>query len=244
LNLRAKNEIRLKEYTVELQRKNEEIEQFAFVASHDLQQPLRSIANFTGLLEEKNAGTMDEEAMQYMNFIKGGAARMTSLIADLLEYSRVGKETKKEKIDCNAVINEIITDMNAAISETGAKIHASKLPVITGYIYIKSVFRNLLSNAVKFAKRDERPVIYISSKDLGKEFQFTVKDNGIGIDNSYKDRIFVIFQRLHTRKQYPGTGIGLSICKKIVELHGGRIWVESEPGKGSSFHFTISKNVS
>jgi light-regulated signal transduction histidine kinase (bacteriophytochrome) len=131
--------------------------------------------------------------------------------------------------------------MNAAISETGAEIHVSKLPVITGYIYIKSVFRNLLSNAVKFAKRDERPVIYISSKDLGKEFQFTVKDNGIGIDKIDSEKIFFIFQRLHLTEEYEGMGLGLAYCRKIVELHGGKIWVESEKDLGSAFYFTLSK---
>ncbi len=241
LNRRARNEKMLRDYTVELQRKNQEIEQFAFVASHDLQQPLRSISNFTSLLEQKIEDAADEDAKQYMNFIKGGATRMSSLISDLLEYSRIGKEMKKEKIDCNAIVNEIIADMNAIINETGAQINVGKLPVVTGYVYLKSVFRNLLSNAVKFTKKDTKPVIDITAKDTGKEYVFTIQDNGIGIENTYKERIFVIFQRLHTRQDYPGTGIGLSICKKIVELHGGKIWVESEPGKGSSFHFTISK---
>lgn len=243
LNRRTRNEKMLKDYTVELQRKNQEIEQFAFVASHDLQQPLRSISNFAGLLDEKMGETADVEAKQYINFIKGGAIRMSALIADLLEYSRVGREMKKEKIDCNVIVNEIIADMNATIIETGAQFNVGTLPVVTGYIYLKSVFSNLLSNAIKFTKKGVKPVVNITAKDSGKEYLFTVQDNGIGIEDAYKNKIFIIFQRLHTRQDYPGTGIGLSICKKIVELHGGKIWVESQPGKGSSFHFTISKHL-
>ena len=243
LNRRTRHEKKLKDYTVELQRKNEEIGQFAYIASHDLQQPLRSISNFTGLLEEKIGDAADDDTKQYMNFIRGGATRMSSLITDLLEYSRVGKELKKERIDCNIVVKEIISELDAIISETGAKITVGKLPVLTGYIYLKSVFRNLLVNAVKFTQQGVMPVINISARDTGEEYLFTVQDNGIGIEQAYMDKIFIIFQRLHSRQDYPGTGIGLSICKKIVELHGGKIWVESEPGKGSSFHFTVSKQI-
>lgn len=243
LNRRSRNEKILRDNATELERKNREIEQFAFVASHDLQQPLRSISNFTGLLEQKLAENADGDTSLYMSFIKDAALRMSVLISDLLEYSRVGKDTKKEKIDCNVVVKDIISDMNAIISETGAQINVGVLPVVTGYIYLKSVFRNLLSNAVKFTQKDKTPVVNITAKDLGKEYVFTIQDNGIGIETAYMEKIFVIFQRLHSRADYPGTGIGLSICKKIVELHGGNIWVESEPGKGSSFHFTISKHL-
>jgi signal transduction histidine kinase len=243
-NRRSRNEKMLKENAVDLERKNREIEQFAFVASHDLQQPLRSISNFTGLLEQKIGGNVDMETIQYMNFIKGGATRMSALITDLLEYSRVGKDVKPEKIDCSAVVNEVISDMDAIITETGAQVNVGSLPIITGYGYLRSVFRNLLSNALKFIQKDIRPVVNITAKDLGKEYLFTIEDNGIGIESAYMERIFIIFQRLHTRSDYPGTGIGLSICKKIVELHGGKIWADSEQGKGSSFHFTISKHLS
>lgn len=166
---------------------------------------------------------------------------MSTLIYDILEYSRIGKDSQKSTIDCNDLVRDILFDMNAIIQETNAEIHIGKLPVVVGYSYLKSLFQNLLSNALKFKKENVRPVINITARDTGPDHLFTIADNGIGIEEPYKERIFIIFQRLHSRKEYPGTGIGLSICKKIVDLHGGKIWVDSEPGKGSSFNFTIPK---
>ena len=241
LNRRKKAERTMREYNSELKRKNAEIEQFAYIASHDLQQPLRSISNFTQLLDKKISATTDAEAREYMKLIAGGSQRMSTLIYDILEYSRIGKDSQKSTIDCNDLVRDILFDMNAIIQETNAEIHIGKLPVVVGYSYLKSLFQNLLSNALKFKKENVRPVINITARDTGPDHLFTIADNGIGIEEPYKERIFIIFQRLHSRKEYPGTGIGLSICKKIVDLHGGKIWVDSEPGKGSSFNFTIPK---
>jgi signal transduction histidine kinase len=242
LNRRTKAEKRMKETNIELQRKNREIEQFAYVASHDLQEPLRSISNFSKLLSEKLNTHPDKEVGEYMSYISGGANRMSNLIFDLLEYSRIGKDMNKTAIDCNKLVNEILDDMSASIKESGAKIQVAKLPVVNGYVYMKSLFQNLLSNAIKFRANGIHPIVKISITDKGKEFLFSVYDNGIGIEKEYHERIFIIFQRLHTRAEYEGTGIGLSQCRKIVELHGGKIWVESEPGKGSTFNFTIPQS--
>ena len=241
LKKRTASERRIMEYNVELERKNREIEQFAFIASHDLQEPLRSITNFSTLLAQKIEDQPDKDAKQYMDLIRGSAVRMSNLIYDLLEYSRIGKDVSRSPIDCNKLVQEVLIDMSAIITETEVKFHVSKLPVVSGYVYLKSLFQNLISNAIKFTAKNVQPQVYISVIEKEQEFVFSIKDNGIGIEKSYQDRIFIIFQRLHTRTEYPGTGIGLSQCKKIVELHGGKIWVESEPGKGSIFNFSIPK---
>jgi len=229
-------------YTKELERKNKEIEQFAYVSSHDLQEPLRSITNFSTLLAEKLTAHPDKSLHEYMGYISGGVKRMSQLIFDLLEYSRIGNDLNKSKIDCNKLVDEILTTMSAGIKESGAEIHVSKLPVVDGYIYLNAVFQNLLSNAMKFHKPGTHPIIHIDAALHAKGYLFSIADNGIGIEKEYHERIFIIFQRLHSRKEFPGTGIGLSQCRKIVELHGGKIWVESEPGKGSTFYFTIPKS--
>lgn len=242
LNRRTKTEKKMKDYNIELERKNREIEQFAYIASHDLQEPLRSISNFSKLLSGKLADHPDKKVHDYMSYVAGGATRMSNLIFDLLEYSRIGKDVSKFVIDCDKLVQEILTDMTIDIKENNAEIHVSKLPVVNGYPYLKSLFQNLLSNAIKFHKAKTHPVIHISAIDKGSEFQFLIKDNGIGIEKIYHERIFIIFQRLHSRAEYDGTGIGLSQCKKIVELHGGKIWVESGPGEGTTFIFTIPKN--
>jgi light-regulated signal transduction histidine kinase (bacteriophytochrome) len=166
---------------------------------------------------------------------------MSNLIFDLLEYSRIGKDVSERATDCDKLVHEILTDLAAIIEERGAEIHIEKLPIIKCYD-LKSVFQNLIINAIKFKKKGIPPVINISATDTGKEFLFIIKDNGIGIEKEYFDRIFIIFQRLHLRTEYAGTGIGLSLCKKIIEMHGGKIWVESEFGKGSTFYFTIPKS--
>ncbi|WP_020603052.1 sensor histidine kinase [Spirosoma spitsbergense] len=238
INEEYKAEQKLNAYNIELERKNKEIEQFAYAASHDLQEPLRSISNFSKLLAEKLETYPDKEMNEYMRLISGGASRMSNLIFDLLEYSRVGKDMAKRETDCSKLVHEILADLTVVIAESGAKIHIEKLPVINCYD-LKSVFQNLIINAIKFRKKDISPVVNISATSTGKEFLFIIKDNGIGIEKEYYDRIFIIFQRLHLRTQYAGTGIGLSLTKKIIEMHGGRIWVESEIGEGSTFYFTI-----
>ncbi len=226
----------------DLARSNAELAAFNYIASHDLQEPLRSISNYVGLLAKKN-NRQDEETNEFMNYIIGSAARMSLLINDLLEYARIGKDKTISEIDCDKLLHEVLKDMAASIKESGAKIHSEKLPIIKGYVQIKSIFQNLLSNAIKFRKNGTHPVINITAQDKEKEWLFGIKDNGIGIEKTYYDKLFVIFQRLHTRVEYPGTGIGLANCKKIVELHGGTIWVESELGKGSAFYFTIPKTI-
>ncbi len=241
VNEQKKAENKIVAYSIELERQNKEIEQFAYVASHDLQEPLRTISNFSTLLTEKLETHPDKETREFLSYINGGAKRMSGLIFDLLEYSRIGKNMGKERMDCNILVEEILTDLSADIEESLAEIQVQKLPVVNGYTYLKSVFQNLISNAIKFRNAGTHPVITISATDKGKEFLFSIKDNGIGIEEIYYERIFLIFQRLHTRAEYDGTGIGLSQCKKTIELHGGKIWVESEPGKGSIFNFTIPK---
>jgi len=235
-----KVEQKLNEYNIELERKNKEIQQFAYAASHDLQEPLRSISNFSRLLSEKLAEYPDKEMNEYIGLISGGASRMSNLIFALLEYSRIGKDMCKRATDCDQLVQEVLTDLAALIKESDAIVHIEKLPVIHCYD-LKSVFQNLIINAIKFKKKDVRPVVNISATDIGKEFLFIVKDNGIGIEKEYYDRIFIIFQRLHLRTEYEGTGIGLSLIKKIIEMHGGKIWVESALGEGSTFYFTIPK---
>ncbi len=241
LNRRIRSELKLQINNLELERKNNEIEQFAYISAHDLQEPLRSISNFTTLLEERLETVPDPKVKKYINTIKGASSRMSNLIADLLDYSRLGKDIQKVKIDCNQLVNEVIMDLGAIIRETGTKIEIERLPIVIGQHSLKSLFQNLILNSIKFAKKDEKPYIRISSSQNRNEFVFMVQDNGIGIDPAYFDRIFTIFQRLHSRNEYPGTGIGLAQCKKIVELHGGKIWVESEPEAGSTFYFSISK---
>jgi signal transduction histidine kinase len=241
LNRRNRVEKRIREYNLELERKNSEIEQFAFAASHDLQEPLRTISNFSQLVHNRLADSSNEEAKRYIGLINSAASRMSALIHNLLEYSRIGRDTNKTYVDCNKLVREVLSDLTLTIQETRAQVKAEKLPIVNGYSYLKSVFQNLVTNAIKFRKNGVPPVITITAEERNNEFVFTVADNGIGIEKIYHDKIFLLFQRLHTRSEYPGTGIGLTQVRKIVELHGGRIWVESEVGKGTIFNFTIPK---
>jgi signal transduction histidine kinase/ligand-binding sensor domain-containing protein len=225
----------------ELEMKNKDLEQFAYVASHDLQEPLRTTASFAELLEQQYKGKLDETADKYLMFIVQSSERMKVLIKDLLDYSRIGRKKEIQTIDCNLLLREVIADLGTAINETGAIIQFENLPVIQGYsTEIKQLFQNLILNAIKFTREDVEPRIRITFKKTEEHWQFAVEDNGIGIAEEHRERIFNIFQRLHTRNEYPGSGIGLSHCKKIAELHEGKIWVESEPGQGSTFFFTIN----
>jgi light-regulated signal transduction histidine kinase (bacteriophytochrome) len=229
---------------IKLTSSNKEMEQFAFIASHDMQEPLRTISNYIGLLQNQYKGKLDRDADRYLTSISGATVRMQSLIRDLLEYSKIGNDENKIAIDCNVLLNDVIDDLSESIKESKAVIHSEQLPVINGHISgIKSLFQNLISNAVKFRKKDVDPIINISAELKENEWFFTIKDNGIGIDKKYYDKIFVIFQRLHTKTEYEGTGIGLAHVKKIIELHGGKIWFESEPRKGTIFYFTIPKTI-
>ena len=228
----------LRDYAHKLEISNSHLEQFAYVASHDLQEPLRTITNFVTLLEDKQNGHLDNDSVKYMNYIVRASERMKSLIKDLLMFSRVGKNHHAENIDCIEVVTGVIGDLNSIIRETNAHIHIGFLPTIrAGRVEIQQLFLNLLTNAIKYRKHDLAPVIDISATEHPEGWLFSIQDNGIGIDKEYYDRIFIIFQRLHNQDQYAGTGIGLATCKKIVELNGGRIWVESQLGVGSTFHF-------
>ncbi len=229
---------------IKLTSSNKEIEQFAYIASHDLQEPLRTISNYVGLFLKKYKGKLDKDADQYLDFISGATGRMQSLIRDLLDYSRIEKDENKTAIDCNMLLKDILKYMAISITESKVEVYSEQLPVINGYLSgLESLFQNLISNAIKFRKKDTNPIIHISAQAKDKEWLFAIKDNGIGIDKIYYAKLFIIFQKLHNKEEYAGTGIGLAHCKKIVELHGGRIWVESELEKGSTFYFTIPKTI-
>jgi len=230
----------LKQAIAALKRSNRELEQFAYVASHDLQEPLRMVSSFTQLLAKRYQGKLDKDADEFIAYVVAGAKRMQALINDLLTYSRVDTRGKSfEPIDSEAVFDQAIANLRVAIEEGEAVITHDPLPsLIADDSQIVQLFQNLLGNAIKFHGK-EPPRIHVSAKQEGNEWVFSFRDNGIGIAPEYFDRIFVIFQRLHGREEYPGTGTGLAICKKIVERHGGRIWVESEPSKGSTFYFAI-----
>lgn len=224
----------------ELRRSNAELQEFAYVASHDLQEPLRMVASYTNLLAKRYQKNLDADADEFISYAVSGVARMQKLIDDLLMYSRLGTRGKKfEWTDCEVVLCDTLVDMKPTIEMSGAVITHDPLPtVMADDTQLAQLFQNLIGNAVKF-RRDEPPVVHVSAHKNGKEWFFYVKDNGIGIDPKYAEKIFLIFQRLHGREEYPGTGIGLAICKRIVERHGGRIWVESELGKGATFCFTL-----
>jgi PAS domain S-box-containing protein len=229
-----------KKAEVELKRSNEDLRQFASAASHDLQEPLRGIESFIKLLEKRYKGKLDEKADEYIAYLIDDVKRMQMLIKDLLEYSRVSvKEKVFSPVNCSAVLEQALSNLRFSIEESGAEVTRDPLPVVMGdEAQLSRLFQNLIGNAIKFRSRVQLK-IHVSAKREGYEWIFSVRDSGVGIDPKQADRIFVIFQRLHTRQEYPGTGIGLAICKKIIERHGGRIWVESELGKGSTFYFSI-----
>jgi signal transduction histidine kinase len=242
-NLKAGQES-LEVQNKELERKNRELEQFAYVASHDLQEPLQTTISFVELLHKEYKGRLDQKADKYLDYIGQASARMKVLITDLLEFSRIGSKRILEPVDCNVILKEIICDLSSTISTTRADVRAESLPVIKGYrVEIKRLFQHLIYNAIKFRKEGVPPRLKITARQKRNSWQFSFTDNGIGIASENYDRIFVIFQRLHNRNQYQGSGIGLSHCKKIVELHKGKIWLESETGKGTTFYFTISQNI-
>jgi PAS domain S-box-containing protein len=225
---------------VELEAKNKEMEQFNYIASHDLQEPLRTVNNLTEMLQTRYANMLDEEGRQMLDFTRGSALRMSELIAGLLFYSRLGKERKMELFNCTEVVQEVLLDIQESLRESGGKIEVEELPELNGFkLEFRILMQNLLSNAVKFRQKDVPLQVKISCKMEGNNHRFCVCDNGIGIQEKDLQKVFILFKRLHNREDYSGIGIGLAHCKKIVELHGGNIWVESIPGKGSSFYFTI-----
>jgi len=224
----------------ELARSNAELEQFAHVASHDLQEPLRTVTNFVQLLAKRYSGRLDKDADEFIGFVVDGTTRMARLIDDLLEFSRAGRADKPmEPTDCREVLARVVAGLAVSIRESGAVIHHDGLPAVQGNpSQLTQLFQNLIANALKFRGAGS-PEIHVWAVRQGADWLFRVRDNGIGIAPEYSERIFVIFQRLHGRNEYPGTGIGLAICKRIVTCHGGRIWVESQPGRGSTFCFTL-----
>jgi signal transduction histidine kinase len=237
---RRRAEEELAQKVAELARSNAELEQFAYVASHDLQEPLRMIANYTQLLAERYRGKLDEQADKYIAYSVDGAVRMQALIQDLLKFSRVGRqEIEPRTTDCRVVVEQALMNLQAAVLESKAKIKLDSLPVLMADpAQLTQVFQNLIANAIKF-RGPEAPVIQIDTEKKDHEWVFTVSDNGIGIPPENWQEIFVVFRRLHTRSEYQGNGIGLSICKKIIERHGGKLWVEHQLTPGCSFKFTV-----
>jgi len=238
LRLRRQSEENLARKVEELARSNADLEQFAYVASHDLQEPLRMVAAYTQLLAERYRGKLDENADKFIGYASEGALRMQSLIQDLLAFSRVGRNGSG-RVDCNAVMGEVLVSLGSAIQESGAVVKHEKLPEVwANRTQMAQVFQNLIGNAIKFRGK-EPPAISVEAQKAGQQWLFSVSDNGIGIAPEYAENIFVVFQRLHARTEYPGNGIGLAICKKIVEHNGGKIWVEARAGHGSVFKFTM-----
>ncbi|OFY85876.1 MAG: hypothetical protein A3F72_16120 [Bacteroidetes bacterium RIFCSPLOWO2_12_FULL_35_15] len=239
---KKKAEDELKQRTNELTEINKDLEQFVYIASHDLQEPLRTISNFVGLLDETYSGKTDEDTKQYLQFILTATERMQNQIKGLLDFTRDRKNVPFVSVDLNKILKEVVTDLDISIKECNAKITYSPLPVLVGCEEeLKQLFQNLISNALKFRKKNGTPEIEITVEEKDTEYLFAIKDNGIGIEEKHFDKLFIIFQRLNITDRYQGTGIGLAICKKIINLHNGKIWVKSKLNEGSVFYFTISK---
>jgi len=240
---RKKSEEAIRLYTKRIEDKNKELEQFTYIASHDLREPLNSITSLIEFFVENERDKVDEEALKQLNYISQSASRMKDLVAGLLDYARLGKNSEFKKVDFNETIQLVINDLEMAVNDSGAKIKVEKLPALNVLeMEIRLLFQNLISNAIKYSSPDRIPKIEISAKKAKGGWQFAVNDNGIGIPSNQKEKVFILFQRLHGRNEYEGIGIGLSHCRKIVELHDGKIWVESEPGNGSTFYFFIPVN--
>jgi signal transduction histidine kinase len=239
---RAHDELekKVEERTADLAASNRDLQQFAYVASHDLQEPLRMVASYVQLLERRYSGRLDEEADKFIRYAVDGAVRMQRLINDLLAYSRITtQERKSGPVDCECILQETLLNLQPAIQESRAIVSHDPLPTVQADgVQLTQLFQNLIGNAIKYRGADD-PRVHLSVRRNGAEWRFCVRDNGVGIDPQFAERIFVIFQRLHSEKTHPGTGIGLAVCKRIVERHGGRIWVESEPGQGARFYFTL-----
>ncbi len=237
---RKEMDARLRRKADELARSNEELERFAYVASHDLREPLRMVTSFSQLLQQRYQSRLDTDADEFIHYVVEGGKRMDALVNDLLEFSRINSRAKPlEPTDMNIVVKDALRSLSIAIEESGASIEVEYLPMVpVDRTQMSQVFQNLLSNAIKFRGKNA-PLIRIGATRTETEWVFSVQDNGIGIDPSYAETIFEIFKRLHTKEEYPGTGIGLAISRRIIERHGGKIGVKSEIGKGSIFTFTI-----
>jgi light-regulated signal transduction histidine kinase (bacteriophytochrome) len=240
---RAQSQDQLARRAEDLARSNADLEQFAYVASHDLQEPLRMVSSYMQLLSERYEAELDETGQRYIHYAVDGASRMQSLVRDLLSFSRVGSRgLEKVPTDLNRVVGQTLNNFEVAIKECGAVVTSDDLPAVNGDPgQLTQLFQNLIGNAIKFHGATQ-PEVRISAERQPDEWLFTVTDNGVGFDAKYAERVFVIFKRLHSREEYPGTGIGLAICKKIVERHGGRIWAESEIGRGTTIFFTLPQS--
>jgi signal transduction histidine kinase len=227
-----------------LRRANEDLNRFAYSASHDLQEPIRMVAIYTELLKKRIGQALDEKAQQYMGFVAAGAVRMEALVKGLLNYAQIGHEQPRDRVsvDANAVLEEVITMLGPQIQETTALITADSLPVVpVARVHLSQLLQNLLSNSLKYRHPDRPPVISLDAADEGSFWQFCVEDNGIGIEPEYREYVFGLFKRLHASHRFEGSGIGLSICERVVDLYGGRIWVESTKAEGTRFCFTLPK---
>lgn len=232
----------IKKFAEELEVKNKELEQFTYVASHDLQEPLRTIKSYSGLLSQRFSDDLNEDGQQFLKFIGDASLRMSNLIKGLLDYSQIGRDKKISEVDCNELVDEVLQDLGSSIESHDAQITADNLPVIQGYkLELRQLFQNLIGNAIKFHRPGQGPKVEVDAIEHTTHWQFLVKDNGIGINPIYQEKIFTLFQRLHQSKEFDGTGIGLAHCKKIVEMHHGEIWLESTEGEGSTFFFTLKK---
>lgn len=243
ITLRKKIEQERENAMIALQRSNEDLKQFAYVASHDLQEPLRMVSSYTQLLAERYDHQLDEKGRKFIHYAVDGASRMQSLIRDLLAFSRVETHSQNFKtVDAHSALGAAIANLKTMIDETGSLVTTDDLPFVRAdQIQLTQVFQNLINNGIKFRKKSSTPRIHVSAQRQNGYWRFSVQDNGIGIETKYKEKVFVVFQRLHTRQEYPGTGIGLALCKRIIDRHQGRIWFESTSGKGTTFYFTLPK---
>ncbi len=241
-NLTEKKKIEdtLSRYTKELELKNKELEQFTFIASHDLQEPLNTISSFVDIIKTDFSEQFSDEVLQFLKYIHVATERMRTLVRSLLDYGRIGLNPKLESVDCNQLVASVLDDLQAAVKNAGVEVKVNSLPVIEAYpIELRSLFQNLISNAIKYRRKSVESYVIVNAERKETEWVFLVEDNGIGIDKKYFDKIFAIFYRLHRSEEFDGVGIGLAHCRKIIELHGGRLWVDSEFDKGSRFIFSI-----
>lgn len=241
---RKKNEEAFKLYTKRIEDKNRELEQYTYIASHDLREPLNSISGLIEILMDNSQYHEDAHLNKILNYINSASNRSRDLVAGILDYTLLGKNAEKKLVDFNKIVSEVLMDLESAVSEANANIACEELPSLPAYeVEIRLLFQNLISNAIKYRKKDTSPEIHIFARKIKNNWEFSVKDNGIGIPESQKEKVFLLFQRLHHRRDYDGIGIGLAHCKKIVELHDGQIFVKSVPDEGSTFYFTLPEKT-
>jgi len=234
--------VQLEKLNADLVVKNRELERFTSIASHDLQEPLRTIGNMTQLIAKKYYPNFDDQGKRMLDYVTSATSRMTTLIKGLLEFSRIGIKRETQPVNCHELVNNIVLDFDSSLKASKGTIKVNELPIVLGNpVELRMLFQNLISNGLKFSEKGVLPVIELSAKDNGSHIEFCVRDNGIGIDQTDYEKIFFIFQRLHPTEQYEGMGLGLAYCRKIVELHGGKIWIDSKKNQGSAFYFTLTK---